>query len=166
MPEFLSTGLGIFGNICLVLSAATLLIGLHSYNKSNGFWAIVPFFMGLVLLTSSVESLDYQSITGVEFKPLIDISDVHNRGNMTRIPYDIIVKKSTSNRDKPEDFYYTYSADVYLQQSEMIELTKKSSSRNFSILTSNSPETSGCISVRYGNRKVEVVKPNNYYINC
>lgn len=162
LPEILTTSYGIIANF--VSAFAILLAFLLIKNKAHDYllWVVAPVIVSFIFLGFSVDHIEYKQITDVEFTPLIDYDKAIASENMTIVPFNIKLTKTTVNSKNPKSYFYNYSSDFYLQQSEMIKI--KNGENVFKITTdTNNPD---CLSISYGNRYVDVIRPGNKHINC
>lgn len=169
MPEIFLTGYGIAANICFVLALCMIINNLRSsHGRENIIIAIMPVVIGFALLAISEEHLLRKKITNTSVKPLIALENATSIDNMTIAPYNISVTKQQYRRKSGKTFKYSYNVDMFIQQSEALQL-KKSPDKGFKVVNiGNKSDGDGvrCMGIRYGNREIEVVQRGNYYINC
>lgn len=166
IPEVLTTLPGIFANLCFVASIAITICCLRN-DMGYISWSFVFLLVGGLLCLKSVHYLNEEKITNFTINPLVDIEKVSTRGYMSKIPYRIEIIKKTLNRRAPKTFKYSYNADLFIQQSELISIKNKADEfYPYKIKKNKKDYKEVCTGIRYGNRAIEVIRRGNYKISC
>lgn len=171
MPEILLTGYGVTANMFFILAFLVVVVSLRSEeNKHVAAFAVIPIILGLAFLSVSDKSLNAKHIIDYEFNPLIELDDATSAGHMTIVPYNISVTKQNVREKNRKTYRYNYDVDLYMQRSEIIDLKKNKKDINkFELKGDSYSEANGrhdCITVHYKGRKVELVKKDNYFLDC